>query len=117
MKQVIPINPNVERNQPAEAARRNVELLVAMLNLKLPNRNHPTPAETLVEGSPTVRSETVERKLWCTLRYTNSVNTTVKIDDSYIRNRTPEQYEIDNQRIIEAAWAIIDELIERGEEV
>lgn len=44
-------------------------------------------------------------------------NTTVIIDTSYIDNRTPEQYEADNERVVEAAWAIIDELLEYGEAV
>jgi|GEM_PF-3233709 len=44
-------------------------------------------------------------------------NATIMIDDSYIRTRDPEKFEFDNEQVIEAAWSIIDELIEAGEEV
>jgi len=44
-------------------------------------------------------------------------NATIMIDDSYIRTRDPEKIELDNEQVVEAAWAIIDELIEAGEEV
>ena len=43
--------------------------------------------------------------------------TLVTIDYSYIDSRTEEQYKRDYEQLQEAAWAIIDELIEAGEEV
>mgnify|MGYP001176712709 CR=1 FL=1 len=44
-------------------------------------------------------------------------NTTVIIDESYIQNRTEEQYRRDYEQLQEAAWAIIDELVAAGEDV
>lgn len=44
-------------------------------------------------------------------------NTKIIIDTSYVDNRTPEQVKIDDERIADAAWAIVDELLEWGEEV
>lgn len=41
----------------------------------------------------------------------------VMIDTSYIDSRTPEKYEEDNEKVVVAAWAIIDELLERGEAI
>lgn len=46
-----------------------------------------------------------------------SGNAKIIIDESYIQNRTPEQYQADYERLQEAAWAIIDELAALGEEV
>lgn len=44
-------------------------------------------------------------------------NTSIIIDTSYIDNRTPEQAKIDDERVADAAWAIVEELIAHGEEV
>lgn len=44
-------------------------------------------------------------------------NATIIINTSYLDNLTEEQAKLDDERIHEAAWAIIDELIEWGEEV
>lgn len=44
-------------------------------------------------------------------------NALIMIDESYIENRTAEQYALDLEQLQEAAWSIIDELVAAGEEV
>lgn len=44
-------------------------------------------------------------------------NTTVTIYTDKILEPGTEAYEAANEKVIEAAWAIIDELLELGEEI
>lgn len=44
-------------------------------------------------------------------------NTLITFDTSYIDNRTKEQERLDMERLKDACWPIIDEIVERGEAV